>query len=117
MFDSWTLTEWTCFDSRCFMIMWEFWPNSLPVIRCLIEGMKGENQTLEKLELNLIWHYLRKSERLDDLMITLMYLDLIFNYRKLEKNSIKLIYYVLKGNSNCRCYRSTVYSVKVKESN
>ena len=71
---SWTLIEWACFDSRCFMFMWEFWPNFLHVIRCLIEGLKGENRTLEKLELNLIWHYLRKGERLDDLMITLIFL-------------------------------------------
>ena len=44
----WTLIELACFDSRCFMFMWEFWPNLLHVIRCLIEGLKGENRTLEK---------------------------------------------------------------------
>jgi len=40
----------------------------------LIEGLKGENRTLENLELNLIGHHLRKGERLDDLMITLIFL-------------------------------------------
>ena len=43
------------------MIMWEFWPNFLHVIRCLIEGLKGENQTLENLELNLILTLLEKE--------------------------------------------------------
>ena len=50
--------------------------------------------TLEKLGLSLIWHHLRKGRELGGFMMTLC-LDLIFDYRKLEKslNHVSLLHH------------------------
>ena len=53
------------------LLLWDFFSISYMYVRCLIKVLKGENQSLEKLGLNLIWYCLRNDRKLGGIMITL----------------------------------------------